>query len=176
MHNPQNELPEDDEDWLPAPYRSRHWGVIIGVLVLIALAAIGGTVAFHALTQARIAPAPTAVNYGPSIPTPWVEPSIMCNDAIQKIEHDQIAYVLIYRQKDGGPAIPANAIISLEVLPRGIPYQGDPAQSVQSDLLNIYTTYPDHVCYPQMLVAVKQVNKHLPNNKQVKVGWYYGLS
>jgi len=100
----------------------------------------------------------------------------MCDDAIQKIEHNQIAYVLIYRQKDGGPAIPANAVISIEVLPRGIPYQGDPAQSVQSDLLNIYTTYPDHVCYPQMLATVKQVNEHLPKNERVKVGWYYGLS
>lgn len=176
MNDPEHELPEDDDEWLPPPRRSPRWGMIIGALVLIALIALGSTAAIHALTKASIVPTPTAINYGPPVPTPWVESSIMCDDAIQKIEHHQITYVLIYRQKDGGPAIPANAVISIEVLPRGIPYQGDPAQNVQSELLNIYTTYPDHICYPQMLAAVKQVNKHLSKREQVKIGWYYGMS
>jgi len=155
MNTPENEQLEDDEEWLPPPRRSRRWAVIIGVVVLIALIAVGSTVALHAITQARIVPTPTAVNYGPSVPTPWAPPGLYCDQAVQQIEQNQIAYILIYRQKDGGPAIPANAVISIEVLPRGIPYKGEPAQSVQSEFLDIYTTYPDHVCYPQVLATVK---------------------
>lgn len=86
---------------------------------------------------------------------------------MQKIEQNQFAYLIVYREKDGGPAIPKNAVIGIEVLPRGISYQGDPAQS--NSLLNIYTTYPDHICLPQMLAAAKQTNKSLSKNEQIKI-------
>jgi len=176
MSDRQNELPEDDDEWFPPPHRSRRWRVIIGALVFIALIAIGSTVALHALTKASVVPIPTTVNYGPPVPTPWVMPGLYCDQAVQKIEQNQIAYILIYREKDGGPAIPKNAVMGIEILPRGIPYQGDPAQSVQNSLLQIYGNYPFNTCYSPVLAAVKQANKHLSGKEQVKVGWYYDLS
>lgn len=176
MENHDNGLQEDDDEWLPPPHRSPRWWMIIGILVLIALIVLGSTAAIRAITKVSVVPAPKAVDYGPPAPTPWAAPGLYCDQAVQKIEENQIAYILIYREKDGGPAIPKNAIISIEVLPRGIPYQGDPAQSVQTSLLQIYGNYPFNTCYSPVLKAVKQVNKHLAKNEQVKVGWYYDLS
>ncbi len=172
MDDPQNEPLEDDEEELPPPHQSHKWLIMIGAIVLITLIAIGSTAAIHALTKATVVPTPTAIDYGPPVPTPWVEPGMFCNQAVQKIAQNQIALILVYRENQGGPAIPQNAITGIEVLPRGIPYHGDPAQSVQTSLLAILETYPDQTCWPQMLAAVQHINKTLPKSEQVKVKYY----
>ncbi len=159
----------------PPPRRLPQWGAIAGIIVLIALIVVGSIAVIHGINNSStVISTPTAPPA--AIATSWEEPTIPCDQAVQKIEQHQIVYILIYRNKDGGPAIPANAVTGIEVLPQGIPYQGDPAQSVQNSLLGIDVTYPDSYCYPQILAAVKQVNQHLPQSEQVKVGWHYNQS
>jgi hypothetical protein len=171
MDDPENTSLEDDEEELPPPHQSHKKVIVLGAVVLILLIALGSFAALRTITKASIAPTPTAVNYGPPVPPPWVEPSYVCDQAVQKIEQNQIAYLIVYREKDGGPAIPKNAVTGIEVLPRGVSYQGDPAQS--DSLISIYTTYPDHACLPQMLAAVKQTNKTLPKSQQIKIEYTY---
>lgn len=159
------------------PRRFPLWGVITGIIILIALIVVGSIAVFHDIgsgssTIATPTPPPAAAATSVS----WTTSGMSCDEAVQKIEQHQISYVLIYRNKDGGPAITANAVIGIEVLPQGIPYQGDPAISVENSFLNIDISYPDSYCYPQILAAVKQVNKHLTQSEQVKVAWHYNLS
>ena len=172
MRGNEDEPIEEDEEWLPPPRRSRRWGMMILGLVLLLGVTVGGFVV-HGAVSRLTAPTPTPTAYAYPVSTPWLAPSIACDDAIHKIEQNQIAYVIIYREKDGGPAIPAKAVLLIEVLPRGIPYQGDPTQSVQTQLLAIDTPYPDHICLSPMLVVVKHINKTLPQSEQVKVGWHW---
>jgi len=173
MNDKEDEPLEDDEEWLPPPRHSPRWGMlIIGFVLLIALAA-GSFVVIHRVVSNLTAPTSTPRAYVYPVSTPWLAPNITCDDAINKVEHNQIAYVIIYREKVGGPAIPANAVLLIEVLPRGIPYQGDPVQSVQLQLLAIDTLYPDHICWSPLLAAVKHINKTLPKSEQVKIGWHW---
>lgn len=167
MNTPENE---------PRPRRSPRWAVIIGIIVLMALLVGGSIAVFHG--SGRVSSAistPTATPPLDPTSASWSPPGMTCNEAVQKIAQNQFTYILIYREKQGGPAIPANAIMGIMLLPRGVPYQGDPAQTAINSLLQVFGTFPDHDCYPQILTAVKQVNKHLSKSEQVKVGWYYDL-
>lgn len=158
----------------PPPRHFPRWGVITGIIVLIALIVVGSITVFHGISSgSSVISTPTAPPAAVATPTLWAEPTIPCDEAVQRIEQHKIAYVLIYRNKPGDPVDPANAVTGIEVLPQGIPYQGDPAQSVQNFLIGIDVTYPDSYCYPQVLAAVKQVNQHLSKSEQVKVGWHY---
>lgn len=177
VNDSEKEALEDNEEWLPPPRGCRpQRAVFIGVVALIVLSVLLGFAAIHGYKESVptfVFPTLQPNIYATSTPNvAGMLPQIYCNEAVQKIERNQIAYVLIYRQKDGGTAIPANAVINIKVLPRGISYQGDPAQSVQFNLLAIDTPYPDQTCYLQTLTAVQQVNKHLSKREQVKVGWY----
>lgn len=164
----------------PRPHRSLRWQVVVGFVVFIVLIAVGSLAFVHGMgATSRVAPTPTtplvfiATPIGPS----WAEPTLSCDEAIQKIEQHQIAFVAIHRNKVGNPAVRANAVTGIEVLPRGIPYQGDPEQSDLgfNSFLAISGRFPDTSCYPQVLATVQQVNKHLPKGEQVKVGWYYDV-
>ncbi len=161
----------------PPPRRSPRRGVITGIIILIALIVVGSIAVFHGIGGGSSAiSTPTVQPAAAATSASWTLPGMSCSDAVQKIEQHQISYVLIYRNKDGGPAVAANAITGIEVLPQGIPYQGDPAQTVENSFTNIDISYPDSYCYPQVLAAVKQVNQHLSKSEQVKVGWHYDLS
>jgi hypothetical protein len=101
--------------------------------------------------------------------------SIACSDAVQEIEQNQIAYVLLYKERNTGPGIPVNSIVSIFVIPRSA--SSVPANPQASpNQIGVDARFPDKVCYPQLLAAVKQENKHLSKSEQIEVDWYYTVT
>ncbi len=178
MNNSTDEQFETNDEFPPPPHRFSRPLVIICVVLLIIFIGLGSLMAVHVFERSNVSPTPTPFpQINSSSNGSWMQSGMICNDAVQRIMQNQIAFVLIYRQKDAGPANPpVNSVIDIEVLPRGIPFQGDPSQSAQLSLLSIYTFYPDSTCYPRLLAEVKKINKTLPKSNQVQVGWDYPYS
>ena len=99
MNDSENEALEDNEEWLPPPRGCRpQRAVFIGVVALIVVSVLLCVAAIHGYKES----VPTLVF--PTLPpniyatrTPNVSgmlPQIYCNEAVQKIERNQIAYVL----------------------------------------------------------------------------------
>ncbi|HLG65313.1 MAG TPA: hypothetical protein VKY19_25500 [Ktedonosporobacter sp.] len=95
-----------------------------------------------------------------------------CDEAVQRIQHNEIGLVQIYRQKTPIAYVPnsANSVVDIIIYPRSA-HTDNPAEPYNPFLqVNVYPIdYPDKVCYPRLIDAVKQINAHLAKDQQVQL-------
>jgi hypothetical protein len=95
---------------------------------------------------------------------------------VQQILQNQYGFVQIIRLKHEEKYTingTKGAIIDIGLYPRSA-RTNDPTQPYDPwQEISVATVYPDLNCYPRVVEAVKQVNKRLPKDQQIKLDWAY---
>ncbi|HLG65314.1 MAG TPA: hypothetical protein VKY19_25505 [Ktedonosporobacter sp.] len=107
-------------------------------------------------------------------------PTATCDEAVQRILHNEIGLVEIYQTKmtpQYVPNGPSSVVSDIFIYPRSSrtndpaePY--NPFQTVSISPLK----FADQVCYPRVVDAVKQVNTHLAKDQQVQLHWKFTVN
>ena len=147
--------------------------LLIGSLLLLGLVACSGA------PSTTAAPTPTLSSdtaTSTSSSQQGAFPTVTCDEAVQRILHNDIGLVQIYRQKEPIHGVP-NSVVSISIYPRSA-HTNNPAEPYDPwQQVSVYPLdYPDHDCYPRLVTAVKQVNKHLSKDQQVELQWPYTVS
>ncbi|HEU5230430.1 MAG TPA: hypothetical protein VFU49_21600 [Ktedonobacteraceae bacterium] len=136
----------------------------------------------------------SGISSAPPTPTPTPTPDIAastssplqdaaatatCDEAVQRIQRNEIGLVQIYRHKAPIYHVPnsANSVVDIIIYPRSA-RTNNPTEPYDPFLqVNVYPIdYPDLICYPRLVDAVKQINAHLSKDQQVQLDWLFTVS